>query len=182
MKRERSGLRSIPLLVSTIIVCVVPMALARAAAEDTCGRIGGSDWSPRRGKTWVYGGGFGGLPGPYLSGGVIAGTVPGKCNKCAMGAESSGVLLQVAAGLYSGRASVGYASSNPMFGYGFRVAVDRAWRQKGDVSAGSTYLGPEVVAMIGPASLSTGLLWRTSTSPDSSSPSRRWSWSLALGF
>jgi hypothetical protein len=180
MRRKRSGLQSIQRAVGMIICSVFSAAFAWAASEDACGPIGGPEWSPRRGKTWVYGGGFGGVPGPYVSGGVIAGRVPGKCNKCAMGAESSGLLVQVGAGLYSGRASVGFASSNPMLGYGFRVAVDHAWRHKGDVSAGSTYVGPEVLAMIGPASISTGLLWRTSTSPDS--PSRRWSWSLGLGF
>jgi hypothetical protein len=139
----------------------------------------GPDWKSRRGATWIYSAGFGGTPGPFASGGVILGTVPAKCNRCAFGAVSSGALIQASMGPRSGRASLGYESRNPIVGFGAQLTFDRAWSRKGSVPAGASYLGPEVIAAVAPVVMTTGVLWRVS---GESAPRARWSWQLAVGF
>jgi hypothetical protein len=141
--------------------------------------MGGPDWKAGRGATWVYSAGLGGTLGPFASGGVILGTVPAKCNRCGLGAISSGALIQAAVGPYSGRASLGYESRNPIVGFGAQLTFDHAWSRKGSVPAGSSYLGPEVIAAVAPVVMTTGVLWRVA---GDSAPRARWSWQLAIGF
>jgi hypothetical protein len=64
-------------------------------------------------------------------------------------------------------------------GFAARVSLDRAWRDKGPVRSGTTYLGPELVVSLSPVILSTGVSWRLA---GPAGPSARWSWNVGLGF
>jgi len=165
---------------SLVFLVILTSALTspRVSAEE-CGPVGGPDWKPGRGATWLYSAGLGGTPGAFASGGVILGRTPARCNRCGLGAVSSGALVQASLGQYSGRASLGYASRNPLVGFGAQITMDHAWRAKGSVPSGATYAGPEVMAAVAPVVITTGVLWRVS---GPSGPSARWSWQLALGF
>jgi len=163
---------------SFLLALGLAIGLAQANADE-CGPPGGPNWQPRRGATWTYSAGLGGTAGVFASGGLILGRAPARCNRCGLAAVSSGVLVQMSAGQYSGRASLGYESRNPLVGFGAQATLDHAWRQKGSTAAGTSYAGPEVIAAITPVVVTTGVLWRVA---GDAGPRARWSWQLAVGF
>jgi hypothetical protein len=168
---------SLASIASVLTLGINTVAVAGVGPE--CGPPGGPNWRPRRGATPVYEAGFAGTIGPYASAGAIVGWKPARCNRCALGAISSGWLAQGTVGLDGVRAGIGRASRNPLMGTGARMSVEHTWRRKGDVAAGNTFLGPEIRVGLGPVTAWTGILWRVDgpTTTD-----RRWSWGIAAGF
>ena len=157
------------------------VALALLGSTSICFAqpIDRSEWGPRRGVSPVLGIAYEPLAGPFLSAGLIVGTVPGKANKCVWGATSEGVLLQGHVGLNGPRLSVGVARFNPVFGAGVKATVLHLWRPAGDSASGTTLVGPEVALSVLTVRVGAGLYWRTG-GPEG--PSRRFGWSAGLGF
>ena len=150
-----------------------------AATPPPCGPHDGPDWHPRKGSTWIYGGGISITTGVYASGGLIVGTKPARCNRCAFGAVSSGFLLQGGAGTHAARISLGRATASPMGSVGAKLSLERAWRARRDKPGGSVYVGPEVDVGLMGLRASTGVLWGVGAA---SPKGPRWSLSAGVGF
>jgi hypothetical protein len=154
-------------------------ALAAAGEPARCGPPGGPDWQVGHGVTLLPSAGYSGTAGPFASATLIIGETAPKCAKCALAAGSRGVLVQLSPGLYAGRGSVGLAAFNTALGMAAKATIERTWRDKGSVTSGVTFLGPEVEAQIGAVRLTTGVLWRVA---GRSSSGARWSWEASYGF
>ncbi len=168
-------------LLAAVLVFVwgAPAFSAETSPPD-CTRRDGADWQPRRGVTPTASLGYGATTSVYLSGGLIVGSKPARCNRCALGAISSGTLVEATLAVDGGKLSVGAARANPFFGGGAaKLSLERTWRQHGAVGPGNMYLGPEIQFGYMLCRLSGGVLWHVG------GPSRksvRWSWAVGIGF
>jgi len=165
--------------VMALAVCLAGPAASTGQDQSKCGPIGGPDWRPGRGVTFLPSVGYGGTVGPLGSATLIMGEKPPKCAKCAMAVGSRGVLLQATAGPYAGRASVGVAAFNTVAGMAAKATLERTWQGKGTVSSGLVFAGPELEVQVGGIRLGTGVLWRVA---GPAGPRLRWSWDATYGF
>jgi hypothetical protein len=175
--RRHLGVRQLALTSGAALY--VASAASAFASTSECGPPGGPDWQPRTGFTRTFSAGLSGTSGPYASAGVIWGEKSAKCNKCGLGVYSSGILLQGAAGLDSGKVSVGRGYLTLLGGAAAKVSMEHTWRRKGSIDPGNTYVGPEVQLGYLFGTMSTGALWRVG---GPSKQSVRWSWTIGIGF
>jgi hypothetical protein len=81
-------------------------------------------------------------------------------------------------GLGGGKASLGWANSNGLFGVAVKGTALRTWGKTWGTESGVTYLGPEAeFAMFG--RLSVGWLWRVGSSSGKTS---MFAWGVGIGF
>jgi hypothetical protein len=116
--------------------------------------------------------------GLSASAGLIIGTVPARPVKCAFGYWSDGVFVQVEPGIGGGKASLGVATSNSMFGMAAKGSVVRTWGKTWGTQPDATYVGGELefAAFI---KLNAGWLWKTGSSAGKRS---MFTWGIGLGF
>jgi hypothetical protein len=135
--------------------------------------------APRKfGVTHTFGFTAGQPLGVSASAGVIIGSVPATRVKCAFSYWSKGAFLQLEPGLGGGKASLGYANSNGMFGMAAKGSALRTWGKTWGTATGATYLGPELeLAMFG--RVSVGWLWRIGSSRGKRS---MFTWGVGIGF
>jgi hypothetical protein len=166
--------------IMNMLVAAVLTARLADTAPVACGPPhDGPDWQSRKGSTLVYGAGASLTTGAYASGGVIVGRKPARCNRCAFGAISSGILMQGAVGTHASRVSFGRATASPMGSMGAKLSLERAWRARKGTPGGSLYVGPEVDVGFFGLRASTGVLWGVGPS---SPKGPRWSLSAGVGF
>ena len=135
--------------------------------------------APRKfGVTHTFGFTAGQPLGVSASAGVIIGSVPATRVKCAFSYWSKGAFLQLEPGLGGGKASLGYANSNGMFGLAAKGSALRTWGKTWGTATRTTYLGPELeLAMFG--RVSVGWLWRAGSSRGKRS---MFTWGVGIGF
>jgi hypothetical protein len=168
------------LLSALLLLYLQGTSTLTASEQPRCGPMEGPDWKPRHGLSFLPGAGYSGTGGAYLSAGILYGRQPARCNRCNLGAYSTGLTLEATVGTEAARLSLGRGMVNPSFaGLRTRVTAERVWRRSGGAVPGDTFLGPDVQLGIGLATLSTGVQWRVSGQGRSRT---RWMWAVGLGF
>jgi hypothetical protein len=171
----RPGPRCWVVVLAAVTSLLVAQAVHADGAATTC-EPGGQNWAPRRGVTFVPSAGFGNVRGWFGSVGLVAGSKPGRCNKCSIGAASTGLLVQAVAGTRAGGGSLGYALSNAtLVGYKLRGTVLHAWGSGRD----ETLLGADLELSASVVNVSTGVMWSVGGARQSGT---RWSWTVGLGL
>ena len=176
---EARGLGARPLVMSMLVLALLASRLAESPPAPCGPPHDGPDWHSRKGSTLTYGAGISITTGAYVSGGVIVGRKPARCNRCAFGAISSGVLIQGGVGTHASRLSIGRATASLMGSAGAKLSLERAWRARKGAPGGSLYMGPEVDVGFFGLRASTGVLWGIGAS---SPKGPRWSLSAGVGF
>ena len=166
-------------MMNMLVLALLASRVADSAPAPCGPPHDGPDWRSRKGSTPIYGAGISITTGAYASGGVIVGRKPARCNRCAFGAISSGLLIQGGVGTHASRLSLGRATASPMGSVGAKLSLERAWRARKGAQGGTLYVGPEVDVGFMGLRASTGVLWGIGAS---SPKGPRWSLSAGVGF